>query len=870
MGRKHRLGWALSRMRLSVLRWRDALVHRFNTSLRLRVMVTTLSVASLLVIVIGIAFFSLIGSRLLSAKLDVAQAEIDRARITVERQIAATDPSATIASRLATARAALTNRSAQEPDTQAVFDAVLQVRTETGNGVETVTAPEGYRIPTRLANFVAENQVSYQYSTLHRTDGTSTKVLIIGTPTNSDIPGLDLYLVMPLEAEETTMRIMRRMLLGAGAVLILVLGLSLWGLTQQVTSPMRSASRIAERFASGHFRERMVVQGEDEMARLAISFNSMAESLEKQIRQLEEYGDLQRQFTSDVSHEIRTPLTTVRGAADLLYGQSDQFDAAGKRAAELMVAQLDRFQMLIDDLLEISRHDAGQAELSTAEVDLCQAIRSAYDDVERIAEELHIPVIFTIPDEPVMVEIDIRRVERILRNLMANAIDHADGKPVEVTVSANAEAVAVAVVDHGVGLKPGDENLVFNRFWRADPSRKRHSGGTGLGLAISLEDAHLHGGTISAIGRPGHGTMFLLELPRTPGGSYPEAPAELSIPQPMSRTDAERIRRQLLGRMLPVEAPAAGTTAAAGYTGHTTDAESNNAAVGSNAARTGSNAHTGNAAHTGNNASADAAKVGAESGNARGAVAGHPAGADAADAGAGTEGSGAERFGTAKSGTAKSGTETSGAEKSGAEKFGSASFSAGNAATSGAGKAATGGVLAEAAATGAPAPGTPAGTSSAANAAGGAAEGSQVGSTSAASGAAGAGSAAGSVAGAGFTCETGASGDVVGCQLSGAGAAGTHTGEAVVGGAVGVDKNSSGHRPTEELSEAQDPAGSGAAVSGAADFMADEFLEDPFADVSEEELMAAVDDFGEELPEEELKAAVEHHSQRDDQPREEH
>lgn len=847
MGRKHRLGWALSRMRLSVLRWRDALVHRFNTSLRLRVMVTTLSVASLLVIVIGIAFFSLIGSRLLSAKLDVAQAEIDRARITVERQIAATDPSATIASRLATARAALTNRSAQEPDTQAVFDAVLQVRTETGNGVETVTAPEGYRIPTRLANFVAENQVSYQYSTLHRTDGTSAKVLIIGTPTNSDIPGLDLYLVMPLEAEETTMRIMRRMLLGAGAVLILVLGLSLWGLTQQVTSPMRSASRIAERFASGHFRERMVVQGEDEMARLAISFNSMAESLEKQIRQLEEYGDLQRQFTSDVSHEIRTPLTTVRGAADLLYGQSDQFDAAGKRAAELMVAQLDRFQMLIDDLLEISRHDAGQAELSTAEVDLCQAIRSAYDDVERIAEELHIPVIFTIPDEPVMVEIDIRRVERILRNLMANAIDHADGKPVEVTVSANAEAVAVAVVDHGVGLKPGDENLVFNRFWRADPSRKRHSGGTGLGLAISLEDAHLHGGTISAIGRPGHGTMFLLELPRTPGGSYPEAPAELSIPQPMSRTDAERIRRQLLGRMLPVEAPAAGT-AAAGYTGDTTDAESNNAAVGSNA-------HPGNAVRTGNNASTNTAKVGAESGNARGAVAGHPAGADAAGAGAGTEGSDAERFGT---------------ETSDAEKFGSASFSAGNAAAPGAGKAAgsaaigggpADGPLAEAAATGAPA-----GTSSAAPAAGGVAEGSQVGSTSAASDAAG----AGSVAGAGLTLETGAVSDVVGGQLSGAGAAGTHTGGTVVGGAVGVDKNASGHRPTEELSDAQDPAGSGAAASGTADFMADEFLEDPFADVSEEELMAAVDDFGEELPEEELKAAVEHHSQRDDQPREEH
>ena len=110
-----------------------------------------------------------------------------------------------------------------------------------------------------------------------------------------------------------------------------------------------------------------------------------------------------------------------------------------------------------------------------------------------------------MPDEPVMITGDRRRIERILRNLLANAIDHSEGNPVDVTLASNTEAISVTVIDHGVGLKPGQEDLVFNRFWRADPSRVRHSGGTGLGLAISHEDALLHGGSLSAVGKPGVG-----------------------------------------------------------------------------------------------------------------------------------------------------------------------------------------------------------------------------------------------------------------------------------------------------------------------------------------------------------------------------
>ena len=128
------------------------------------------------------------------------------------------------------------------------------------------------------------------------------------------------------------------------------------------------------------------------------------------------------------------------------------------------------------------------------------------------------------------IEGDPRRIERIVRNLIANAIDHSEGNPVEVALHENDEAVAVTVTDRGVGLRPGQEELVFNRFWRADKSRKRHSGGTGLGLAIAREDAQLHHGVLDAAGVEGVGSQFRLVLPRLPDAGYTHAPVELRSP----------------------------------------------------------------------------------------------------------------------------------------------------------------------------------------------------------------------------------------------------------------------------------------------------------------------------------------------------
>lgn len=478
-------------------------------------------------VILGMALISVFTSRLVDSKLDFATSEIDRARATVEQQVDATGTSNTVQGRINSARASLSQRTAQVSDASAFYEPVLAVQDD---GHVVATSPEGYRIPEKLSRFVSEGQVSYQFVTIDRADGGAYNALVIGSPTDADIPGLQVYLVMSMESDESTLALVRGLLSAAGVVVVVLLVGIAWLATQQVTAPVRSASRIAQRLASGHLRERMVVDGEDEMARLALSFNDMAEKLSKQIQQLEEYGDLQRQFTSDVSHELRTPLTTVRMAADMIASDPDSLEPHTRRASELMSRELDRFEELLTDLLEISRHDAGMADLSSARIDVRSCITSVWEGIEHLANKVGVEVLFHVPEEPVYMTGDSRRIERVLRNLLANAIDHSEGNPIDVELGCNEEAVAITVTDRGVGLKEGQEELIFNRFWRADASRRRHSGGTGLGLAIAREDAVLHGGELEAVGNFGVGSQFRVVLPREPGTEYQLSPLALEAP----------------------------------------------------------------------------------------------------------------------------------------------------------------------------------------------------------------------------------------------------------------------------------------------------------------------------------------------------
>ncbi|BDD81588.1 sensor histidine kinase MtrB [Tsukamurella pulmonis] len=501
----------------------------WRRSLQLRVVTQTLVLSLTVLLLLGFVLTSQITNQLINAKLAAGEEETARVKQNVEVALGRTEPRTEgVESVLRSVRSSLVSQGLDVGPTAARsgnYDPVLIVPNGAGRP-PTVLGSES-EVPQSLQNFVRSGQASYQHATVTDSTGRYGKVMVIGTPVQSTIAGLELYLVFPLTQEENTLNLMQGTLYTGGAVLVLLLAAVSLLVARQVVLPVRSAARIAVRFAEGRLKERMPVRGEDDIARLAMSFNDMAESLSKQIGQLEEFGDLQRQFTSDVSHELRTPLTTVRMAADMIADSADELDPGLRRTTELMVKELDRFETLLAELLEISRHDAGVAELHAERIDIEVPIASAMATVRHLAEQSETELILDMPDDPVIVEADTRRVERVLRNLLANAIDHSEGKPVILTMRADDDAVAVTVRDYGVGLRPGEEKLVFNRFWRSDPSRVRRSGGTGLGLAISIEDARLHSGRLEAWGEPGSGSCFRLTLPRTRGGKVTVSPLPL-------------------------------------------------------------------------------------------------------------------------------------------------------------------------------------------------------------------------------------------------------------------------------------------------------------------------------------------------------
>jgi two-component system sensor histidine kinase MtrB len=339
--------------------------------------------------------------------------------------------------------------------------------------------------------------------------------------------------VYPFTSEQTTLLLMQRILVGVGLALAVLLAAIASLVTRWVVLPVRLAAQAAQRLSAGHLEERMRVLGVDDLAALATSFNEMAASLQSQLRELGDLSEVQRQFVSDVSHELRTPLTTIKMAADVLFESREELDPAAARSAELLQSQLERFESLLVGLLEISRYDAGAATLDADLVDVCDLVRRSAADAQQLAERRGSRIEFRLPASGCFAEVDRRRVERILRNILVNAVEHGEGKDVVVTTAMDSDAVAVSVRDFGVGLRPGDEQKVFERFWRADAARARTTGGTGLGLAISLEDARLHGGWLQAWGERGKGSVFRLTMPRVVG-------AELAgSPLPLGPDDAE-------------------------------------------------------------------------------------------------------------------------------------------------------------------------------------------------------------------------------------------------------------------------------------------------------------------------------------------
>jgi two-component system sensor histidine kinase MtrB len=502
------------------------IVNVWQRSIQLRVVTATLALSIAVVSLLGVIVLRQVTEGLLGQQQDTALAQATSGvGIAQDFLDASGDVEATGTSQLL-------RQIVRDLANRAGSDGVEIVLTR-GDGASAVTSRRvaedsvpgelRERITDKRSIFWTYTLISYRDPTLPPVPGMVAGAEIIAP--SGDAYGL--YYLFPLTEQQETLDLVRTALATAGLVLVLLLAAIAWLVTRQVVTPVRVAAKIAEQFSAGRLSERMLVRSRDDMAKLATSFNQMAGSLQRQIGQLEELSRVQQQFASDVSHELRTPLTTVRMAADVLHESRDDFDPTVRRSAELLQAQLDRFEALLTDLLEISRFDAGAVVLNTELVDVRDITHAVTDAAVPLAARKGSTVRLDLPATPCVAEIDVRRIERVLRNLVVNAIEHGGGREIVVRLAADEHAVAVAVRDHGVGLKPGESSLVFHRFWRADPARARSTGGTGLGLAISLEDARLHGGWLQAWGEPARGSQFRLTLPRRTQDDLTSSPIPL-------------------------------------------------------------------------------------------------------------------------------------------------------------------------------------------------------------------------------------------------------------------------------------------------------------------------------------------------------
>jgi two-component system, OmpR family, sensor histidine kinase MtrB len=504
-----------------------ALGHRWRRSLQTRVIATTLLLSGTVSLLLGVTILHQVRAGLLDSATRSALGQLNSGVEHAQGQFSAlSHPDAHAVEQTASGVVLALSPDPEQQD----YDVVMLSATPGFPSYQPRNGPHvgPGSVPLALQTAVSkQSREAWTYTTVTNTDGTRGPGLVLGAPIQSGSVRYQLYYLVPLSREVSTLRLVERTMLFAGGALVLLLVGIAAVVTRQVVRPVRQAAATAERLASGRLKERMKVRGEDDLATLAASFNRMADTVQQQISQLRELSRLQRRFVADVSHELRTPITTIRMAADLLHDSSPDLPPELSRSSELLQAQLDRFELLLADLLEISRYDAGAAVLDAEPVDLAHLVMRVVTLSAPLVERRGSELVADVPDRPVIVDADPRRIDRVLRNLVDNAIEHAEGGPVEVRLRGGEGGVAVTVRDHGVGLRPGEASLVFGRFWRADPARARATGGTGLGLSIALEDVRLHGGWLQAWGEPGRGSVFRLTLPWRAGETVTASPLPL-------------------------------------------------------------------------------------------------------------------------------------------------------------------------------------------------------------------------------------------------------------------------------------------------------------------------------------------------------
>ncbi|MFF2273333.1 MtrAB system histidine kinase MtrB [Agromyces sp. NPDC058136] len=503
--------WRELPRRMSVL-WRR--------SLQFRTVVITIALSSLAIFVIGLYISFSVASNLFQSQLDQSLAAANNATVAAQRILNSSD---------AADRGALQSLmtgTVRTVESTSGSSSIAYFRVPTEAAVRDAPLDRGDPqliavVSDELQQRVRDNPDGqfWQSVALENSDGGTDPGVVVGSTLEVPRAGAyELYIGYDFADAQETLGFMQAVgVLGAIALIVLLSAITLL-VVRWVIEPIRTAAATSRRLAAGDLGVRMPSKGEDELATLAASFNGMADSLQARIRELAELSVMQQRFVSDVSHELRTPLTTIRLAGDVLYGQRDDFPGPTSRTVELLHTQTERFETLLADLLEISRYDAGSVELATEPTNLVHLAGDAIESMHELARERGSELRLVAPGGHVDAEVDPRRIRRIVRNLLGNAIEHGEGRPIVVSVDSNQSAIALSVRDYGLGMTEEESARVFDRFWRADPSRTRTIGGTGLGLAISLEDAVAHRGTLDVWSSRGTGTVFRLTLPRGADG----------------------------------------------------------------------------------------------------------------------------------------------------------------------------------------------------------------------------------------------------------------------------------------------------------------------------------------------------------------
>jgi two-component system, OmpR family, sensor histidine kinase MtrB len=353
-------------------------------------------------------------------------------------------------------------------------------------------------LPASMRTLVDGGQIAYVWQTI----GGQASLVVGGRIAGTGPAIYFIRNVAPIDSALDQLRLA----LGAGTlVLALIAVVAARVVARGVLAPVQEASVAAERIARGDLSARIPVTSRDEFGTWAEQFNEMAETLGDTIARLRAAQTQNRRFVADVSHELRTPVAALVAEASILREHLDTLPPESRRAGELIVQDVGRMRSLVEDLMELSRFDAAGEEVRVEPIDLRRLIRD-------VAAAHHPDAVLELPDEPVVVESDPRRLERILANLLDNAREHAPDALVVVRLRANAEQIAISVADRGPGVPPDRLGRIFERFYMADPSRR---GGSGLGLAIAAEHSDLLGGRLTALNRDGGGLEITLILPVT-------------------------------------------------------------------------------------------------------------------------------------------------------------------------------------------------------------------------------------------------------------------------------------------------------------------------------------------------------------------